>query len=175
MMFGSELLHIHWAKIWPKKRNFSLYRWAGDPGGQIWGPKSSIFEYNIDIWPWNDVQGHFRSNRKYDFSTPQGRYTYSMSHFRNSRTSNKGTSLLSGPCIRRKLEKWLSPTMGVNGAKSLFQKFVVNQVCVPRCRPQPTFFSTRWVNSGKLNPDSVRRMGPSEQALIAFKYISQKN
>ena len=63
------------------------------------------FEYNIDIWPWNDPQGHFRLDRKYDISTRRGRYTYSMSHSHNSTTSNKGTLLLSGPCIKQKRQK----------------------------------------------------------------------
>ena len=63
--------------------------------------KMLSFEYNSDIWPWNDPQGHFRSNRKYDISTRRGRYTYSMSHSHNSTTSNKGTLLLSCPCIKQ--------------------------------------------------------------------------
>mgnify|MGYP003460430879 FL=1 len=46
-----------------------------------------------------------------------------MSHFRNSRTSNKGTSLLSGPCIKqtRQQRKILSPT--IHNGKKNFQKF----------------------------------------------------
>ena len=81
------------------------------------------FEYNIDIWPSDDPQGHFRSNRKCDISTHRGRYTYSMSHFHNSRTSNKGTLLLNRPCISQISQKITSPKLdlGPLAKKSHFE------------------------------------------------------
>ena len=51
-----------------------------------------------------------------------------MSHFCNSRTSNKGTSLLSGPCIKqkRRQRKILSPN--IRNEKNVNKQFLLRNV-----------------------------------------------